>query len=80
MPLPPVLRSLVRKTPTIAPVPHRAVLSVTGSQAAEFLNGVVASSVPSSPDAHFYTAFLQAQVNDIRVIVLLVLRTLRLMC
>lgn len=60
--LPPALRSLVRTTPTIAPVPHRALLSVTGSQAKEFLSGIVASTVPPSPDYHFYTAFLHAQV------------------
>ncbi|EKM59706.1 uncharacterized protein PHACADRAFT_114810 [Phanerochaete carnosa HHB-10118-sp] len=58
--LPPALRALVRSTPTTARVPNRAVLSVTGSQAAEFLNGIVASTVPQ-PDAHFFTAFLQAQ-------------------
>lgn len=58
--LPPALRALARTTPTIAHVPNRAVLSVTGSQAAEFLNGIVASTVPS-PDTHFFTAFLQAQ-------------------
>ncbi|KAI0356577.1 Aminomethyltransferase folate-binding domain-containing protein [Trametes cingulata] len=61
MPLPPVLRSLVRSTPTVAPVPHRAVVSITGSQAAEFLNGLTAASVPRHPHSHFYSAFLHAQ-------------------
>ncbi|RDX53200.1 Aminomethyltransferase folate-binding domain-containing protein [Lentinus brumalis] len=61
MPLPPILRSLVRSTPTVAPVPHRAVVSVTGSQAAEFLNGLTAASVPGHPHSHFYSAFLHAQ-------------------
>ncbi|KAI0722962.1 Aminomethyltransferase folate-binding domain-containing protein [Earliella scabrosa] len=61
MPLPPILRSLVRSTPTVAPVPHRAIISVTGSQAAEFLNGLTAASVPGHPHSHFYSAFLHAQ-------------------
>ncbi|KAI9067627.1 Aminomethyltransferase folate-binding domain-containing protein [Trametes sanguinea] len=61
MPLPPVLRTLLRTTPTVAPVPHRAVLSITGSQAAEFLNGLTAASVPGHPQSHFYSAFLHAQ-------------------
>ncbi|TBU32063.1 Aminomethyltransferase folate-binding domain-containing protein [Dichomitus squalens] len=68
MPLPPVLRSLVRSTPTVANIPHRAVISVTGSQAAEFLNGLTAASVPGHPQSHFYTAFLHAQgrvIHDI---------------
>lgn len=63
MPLPPILRSLVRKTPTVAPIPHRAVISVSGSQAAEFLNGLTAASVPGHPQSHFYSAFLHAQVR-----------------
>ncbi|GJE84610.1 aminomethyltransferase folate-binding domain-containing protein [Phanerochaete sordida] len=56
----PSVHALLRHTPTLAPVPHRAVLAVTGSQASEFLNGIVASTVPP-PGAHFFTAFLQAQ-------------------
>lgn len=63
MPLPPVLRSLLRTTPTVAPVPHRALLSITGSQAAEFLNGLTAASLPRHPHSHFYSAFLHAQVS-----------------
>ncbi|KAI0824603.1 Aminomethyltransferase folate-binding domain-containing protein [Trametes gibbosa] len=61
MPLPPALRALIRNTPSVAPVPHRAVISVTGSQAAEFLNGLTAASVPRHPYSHFYSAFLHAQ-------------------
>lgn len=64
MPLPPLLRSLVRRTPTIAPVPRRALISVTGSQAAEFLNGLTAASVPGHPDSHFYSVFLHAHVRS----------------
>ncbi|KAH9894325.1 Aminomethyltransferase folate-binding domain-containing protein [Cubamyces lactineus] len=68
MPLPPVLRSLVRSTPTVAPIPNRAVLSVTGSQAAEFLNGMTAGTIPGQSGNHFYSAFLHAQgrvIHDI---------------
>ncbi|KZT12938.1 Aminomethyltransferase folate-binding domain-containing protein [Laetiporus sulphureus 93-53] len=61
MPLPSSVRTLVRNAPTVAPVPNRQLLSVTGSQAAEFLHGIVASSVPEQPQSHFYTAFLNAQ-------------------
>jgi folate-binding Fe-S cluster repair protein YgfZ len=62
MPLPPALRSLLRHTPSLAPVPHRAVLSVTGSQASEFLQGVVSASVTSPPKPG-YSALLHAQVR-----------------
>ncbi|EMD40958.1 hypothetical protein CERSUDRAFT_103327 [Gelatoporia subvermispora B] len=57
----PILRALVRDTPTIAPIQHRAILSVTGSQAGEFLNGLIASSIPESPQSHFFSTFLHAQ-------------------
>ncbi|PCH41382.1 Aminomethyltransferase folate-binding domain-containing protein [Wolfiporia cocos MD-104 SS10] len=57
----PSIRALARNVPTVAPVTNRAVISVTGSQAAEFLNGIVASSVPAHASSHFYSAFLHAQ-------------------
>ncbi|EIN10687.1 Aminomethyltransferase folate-binding domain-containing protein [Punctularia strigosozonata HHB-11173 SS5] len=60
MPVPPAVRALVRSTPSIAPVPHRAILSLTGSQASEFLNGQLASSVSVPPRPRF-SAFLHAQ-------------------
>ena len=63
MPLPPALRALVREIPTVSPLPNRAFISVTGSQAGEFLNGLTAGHVPTIPSrAHVYTAFLHAQV------------------
>lgn len=63
MPLPRALRSLLRQKPTVAPVPNRALIAVTGSQAGEFLSGLTAASVPADPRrGHFYTAFLNAQV------------------
>lgn len=51
---------LVNVVPSIARVPHRAVISVCGSQASSFLNGLLTSTVhvPSKP---FYSAFLNAQ-------------------
>ncbi|KAI0347288.1 Aminomethyltransferase folate-binding domain-containing protein [Trametopsis cervina] len=60
MTIPSALRALVRTTPTLAPIPRRALLSVRGSQASEFLSGLVASGVPP-PEGHYYTAFLHAQ-------------------
>ncbi|OJA16967.1 hypothetical protein AZE42_00594 [Rhizopogon vesiculosus] len=58
MPIPPSLRALLRATPTLAPVSNRAVLSVSGSQATEFLNGLLAISVQGQ---QAYGAFLHAQ-------------------
>ena len=63
--IPPSVLALIRNTPTIAPVPHRAVISVAGPQAAEFLNGLIASSIPSSSRAHFFSAFLHAQASSL---------------
>ncbi|KAJ7368237.1 Aminomethyltransferase folate-binding domain-containing protein [Mycena albidolilacea] len=58
--MPPPLRPLIPKIPTIARVPHRSVLSLTGSQASEFLNGILSTQV-HSPPRPFYSAFLHAQ-------------------
>jgi folate-binding Fe-S cluster repair protein YgfZ len=60
MPIPPSLRTLLRTIPTLAPVSNRAVLSVSGSQAAEFLNGLLACSVQGKQT---YGTFLHAQVR-----------------
>ncbi|KAI4526092.1 Aminomethyltransferase folate-binding domain-containing protein [Schizophyllum commune Loenen D] len=54
------LRALIYYVPTVAPVANRALLAVTGSQAVEFLNGLVASEV-HAPHKPFYTAFLHPQ-------------------
>lgn len=63
--LPPAVRALVRTTPSVAPLANRAVLSVTGAQAVDFLNGLVSSSIPASAtqSPHFYTSFLHAQAS-----------------
>ncbi|KAH7887807.1 hypothetical protein F5I97DRAFT_898092 [Phlebopus sp. FC_14] len=58
MPIPAPLRALLRTTPTVAPVLNRALLSVSGSDATSFLNGLLANSVQARPS---YTAFLHAQ-------------------
>ncbi|KAH0840006.1 hypothetical protein J3R83DRAFT_968 [Lanmaoa asiatica] len=52
------LRALLRSTPSLAPIPHRAVLAVSGSDATQFLNGLLANSVQGHPS---YAAFLHAQ-------------------
>ena len=51
-------RALLRSTPSLAPVPRRAVLAVSGSDAAQFLNGLLANSVQGYPS---YSALLHAQ-------------------
>lgn len=72
MPLPPSLRALLRTTPTIAPVPHRAVISITGSQSSEFLQGILSTSVTHPPKGPFYSSFLHAQAGCPRPLDLLV--------
>ncbi|KDQ64834.1 hypothetical protein JAAARDRAFT_145993 [Jaapia argillacea MUCL 33604] len=59
--VPAALRALVRNVPTVAPVPRRSVLSVTGSQATEFLNGILSSTVPQHSKLPFFSSFLHAQ-------------------
>ena len=59
---PAAVKHLLRTTPTIAPVAHRSLIYVHGSQATEFLNGLLASPVPNPPRGPFYSAFLHAQV------------------
>ncbi|KAJ7507733.1 Aminomethyltransferase folate-binding domain-containing protein [Mycena galericulata] len=54
------LRPLLLKTPLVARVPHRSVLSLAGSQASEFLNGILSNPV-HAPPRPFYSAFLHAQ-------------------
>ncbi|KAJ7700021.1 Aminomethyltransferase folate-binding domain-containing protein [Mycena rosella] len=58
--MPPPLRPLLQKIPTIARVPHRSVLSLAGPQASEFLNGIL-STLVQAPPRPFYSAFLHAQ-------------------
>ncbi|KAI6119408.1 hypothetical protein EDD16DRAFT_1885053 [Pisolithus croceorrhizus] len=51
---------LLRSTPSIAPVPHRTVLSVSGPDATHFLDGLLATTVQGKQS---YGAFLHAQVT-----------------
>jgi folate-binding Fe-S cluster repair protein YgfZ len=67
MPTPASVRALVRATPTIVRLQNRALISVSGSQAAEFLNGLLSSTVTNQPYRSFYSAFLHAQVSLVRV-------------
>lgn len=60
--LPPTVRHLLRTTPSVARVPDRALAYVYGSQATEFLNGILASTVPNPPRGPFFSGFLHAQV------------------
>lgn len=63
MPTPASVRALVRATPTIVRLQNRALISVSGSQAAEFLNGLLSSAVTNQPYRSFYSSFLHAQVS-----------------
>lgn len=47
-----------------AKVPHRAFLVVTGANSAQFLNGLVTTTVPWPPAGGFYSAFLTAAVRS----------------
>ncbi|KAF8076317.1 Aminomethyltransferase folate-binding domain-containing protein [Lyophyllum atratum] len=58
---PAVLQTLVRNIPTVAPVPNRAVLSLSGSHLSEFLNGITSSLVHEPIKGPLYTALLHAQ-------------------
>ncbi|TFK28801.1 mitochondrial protein [Coprinopsis marcescibilis] len=55
--VPAVIQSLLRKTPTLAPVANRALISVSGSDANVFLNGILTSQVKPPQ----FSAFLHAQ-------------------
>jgi len=67
MPTPASVRALVRATPTIVRLQNRALISVSGSQAAEFLNGLLTAAVTNQPYRSFYSSFLHAQLNLVRV-------------
>ncbi|KAG6872797.1 hypothetical protein C0995_006526 [Termitomyces sp. Mi166 len=54
------LRFFPKNIPTVAPVPHRAVLSLGGSDVSDFLNGILASHV-TEPKVPRYSVFLNAQ-------------------
>jgi transferase CAF17, mitochondrial len=47
-----------------AKIPNRAFLSVTGTNSAQLLNGLITTTVPWPPIGGFYSAFLAASVCD----------------
>src|ERR1700728_4728943 len=55
--------NLLRLIPTTAPVAHRAILDLRGSQASQFLNGILATVVHATPKGPFFSAFLHAQAG-----------------
>lgn len=67
MRIPASVQALVRATPTIVRLQNRALISVSGSQAAEFLNGLISTAVTTEPHRSFYSSFLNAQVSSVGV-------------
>jgi hypothetical protein len=63
MAIPPSVRALLRTTPTVVRLKNRALISVSGSQAAEFLNGLLSTAVTTQAHGSFYSSFLHAQVR-----------------
>ncbi|KAI9510448.1 Aminomethyltransferase folate-binding domain-containing protein [Russula earlei] len=61
MPTPASVLALVRAIPTTVRLHNRALVSVSGSQAAEFLNGLISTAVTTPPHRSFYSSFLHAQ-------------------
>lgn len=61
---PPILHTLSRTTPSIAPIAHRGILSINGSQSTEFLNGLLASSVRKPAQSQF-SAILHPQARTL---------------
>ncbi|KAI9448314.1 Aminomethyltransferase folate-binding domain-containing protein [Lactarius indigo] len=61
MSTPAAARALMRATPTIVRLQNRGLISVSGSQAAEFLNGLLSTAVTAQSFGSFYSSFLHAQ-------------------
>ncbi len=64
MPTPAAVHALMRATPTIVRLQNRGLISVSGSQAAEFLNGLLSTAVTTQSLGSFYSSFLHAQVGS----------------
>ncbi|KAJ3800402.1 Aminomethyltransferase folate-binding domain-containing protein [Lentinula aff. detonsa] len=58
--LPPAVRNILRRDPSVARLNSKSLLSVSGSQAPEFLHGILSSAVPTSTRP-FFSAILNAQ-------------------
>ncbi|KAF9498406.1 Aminomethyltransferase folate-binding domain-containing protein [Pleurotus eryngii] len=64
------LRCALRSSPTVAHIWHKTVLSVSGSHASQFLNGLLSTPVHDPPRGPFFSAFLHPQgrvIHDIFV-------------
>ncbi|KAF4574909.1 GcvT family protein [Pleurotus pulmonarius] len=64
------LRCALRSSPTIAQIWHKTIISVSGSHASSFLNGLLSTSVHDPPRGPFFSAFLHPQgrvIHDIFV-------------
>lgn len=60
--LPPAVRNILPTGPSVARLNLKSVLSVSGSQAPDFLHGILSSAVPTS-NRPFFSAALNAQVG-----------------
>ncbi|KAJ4481462.1 Aminomethyltransferase folate-binding domain-containing protein [Lentinula edodes] len=58
--LPPAVRNILPTGPSVARLNFKSVLSVSGSQAPDFLHGILSSAVPTS-NRPFFSAALNAQ-------------------
>lgn len=68
-----VWKGLARTTPTIAQVPHRALLSITGPQSTQAVNGLLNGLLTTKingPFRHHYTALLHPQVRIVQLFVI----------
>jgi len=62
--MPAFARSIAKAGSVVAPVPHRNIIAISGSQASEFLHGILASGVGQRGHLPFFSAFLNAQVRE----------------
>ncbi|KAJ4466530.1 Aminomethyltransferase folate-binding domain-containing protein [Lentinula aciculospora] len=58
--LPPAIRNILPTRPSVTRLNYKSVLSVSGSQAPEFLHGILSSAIPTSTRP-FFSAVLNAQ-------------------
>ena len=58
-----VVKSLVRPGKFLAPIPNRGIISVFGSQASSFLNGLLSSFIRPQDNGPQFSAVLNAQAG-----------------
>ncbi|ETW84361.1 hypothetical protein HETIRDRAFT_314149 [Heterobasidion irregulare TC 32-1] len=61
MPTPTSVAALIKRMPSVARIPQRSLISISGAQAPEFLNGLLSTTVGNAPRAPFFSSFLHAQ-------------------